>query len=103
MDNEWIESMKKIVLQAVEAGKPCDIYLGTVSGVSPPAVKIDQRTTFSGPQLLIPENLTDHTVQMVVPQLGEVSVTVKNALKTGDQVILIQKRGAQQYLVADRY
>lgn len=102
MDNEWIESIKKIVLQAVEAGKPCNIYLGTMSGVSPPAVKIDQKTTFTGPQLLVPENLTDHTVQMVVPQLGEVSVTVKNALKTGDQVILIQKPGAQEYLVVDR-
>lgn len=103
MDNEWIESIKKIVLQAVEAEKPCGIYFGTVSGISPPEVKIDQKTTYSGPQLLIPENLTDRGVKMVIPQLGEVSVTVKNALKAGDQVILIQKPGAQQYLVVDRY
>ena len=29
-------------------------------------------------------------------------VTVKNALKGGEAVILVQKRGAQQYLVIDR-
>lgn len=103
MDSEWIENMKKIVSQTIEAGKPCDILLGTVIGLSPPAVRIDQKTTYSGPQLLIPQHLTDRSIQMIIPQVGDVAVTVKNALKIGDQVILVQKRGAQQYLVVDRY
>lgn len=95
--------MKKIVSQTIEAGKPCDILLGTVTGLSPPSVRIDQKTTYSGPQLLIPQHLTDRSIQMIIPQVGDVAVTVKNALKIGDQVILVQKRGAQQYLVVDRY
>ena len=41
--------------------------------------------------------------QMSIPGVGDVAVTVKNALKGGEAVILVQKRGAQQYLVVDRY
>lgn len=47
--------------------------------------------------------LTDHVEQMSIPGVGDVAVTVKNALKGGEAVILVQKRGAQQYLVIDRY
>lgn len=103
MDNEWIESIKKIVLQAVEAGKPCNILSGTVEKASPMTVRVDQKTVLEERQLLVPRGLTDYTVQMVIPELGEVPVEVKNSLKAGEQVILIQKPGAQEYLVAGRH
>ena len=51
----------------------------------------------------IPRYLTDHVEQMSIPGVGDVAVAVKNALKAGEAVILVQKRGAQQYLVIDRY
>lgn len=103
MDNSWIENMRQISIQAVEAGRPCDVLLGTVVSESPLAVQTDQRIRLSAPQLLVPRYLTDHVVQMSIPGTGDGPVTVKNALKTGDQVLLIQKRGAQQYLIIDRY
>lgn len=103
MDNEWIESIKKIVLQAVEAGKPCNILSGTVEKLSPMSIRVDQKTMLEKRQLLVPQGLTDYTVQMVIPELGEVPVEVKNSLKAGEQVILVQKPGAQEYLVVDRY
>lgn len=102
-DAEWVENVKKIVLQAVEAGDPCNLVSGVVISVSPPAVQIDQKTTVQGGQVLIPEQLTDHTEQMVIPELGEVSVMVKNGLRPGEQVLLLQKKGGQQYLVLDRW
>ena len=34
-DAEWIDNMRKIVLQAVEAGDPCDIVSGTVTKTAP--------------------------------------------------------------------
>ena len=33
-DNQWIDNMKRIMLQAVEAGDPCDLLPGTVVSVS---------------------------------------------------------------------
>ncbi|MCD7908577.1 MAG: DUF2577 domain-containing protein [Clostridium sp.] len=102
-DAQWIENMKRIMLQAVEAGDPCDVIPGTVISVSPAAVQIDQKITVKGKQVLVPRHLTDHAETMVIPELGEVSVTVKNSLKQGDRVLLLQKKGGQQYLVLDRW
>lgn len=102
-DAAWIENIKKIVLQAVEAGDPCNLVSGVVISLSPPAVQLDQKNTIQGKQVLIPERLKDHTEQMVIPELGEVAVAVKTGLKTGERVILLQKKGGQQYLVLDRW
>lgn len=102
-DSIWIENMKRIVLQAVEAGDPCDVIPGNVVSVSPVAVQIDQKTTLKGSQVLIPKRLTDHTETMVIPEVGEAVVMVKSGLKAGEQVLLLQKRGGQQYLILDRW
>ncbi|ANU49163.1 hypothetical protein ADH76_32685 [Enterocloster clostridioformis] len=103
MDNDWIENLRNISRQAEEAAKPCNVLTGTVTGTSPVAVQIDQKITVTASQLLIPRYLTDHVEQMSILGVGDVAVTVKNALKGGEAVILVQKRGAQQYLVVDRY
>ena len=103
MDNGWIENMRQISIQAAEAGKPCNVLTGMVTAASPLAVQIDQKITLLAQHLLIPRYLTDHTEQMSISGVGDTMVTVKNALKAGDQVIMIQQRGAQQYLVVDRY
>lgn len=47
--------------------------------------------------------LTDHIQTMNIPGMGEVNVSVKNGLAAGDEVLLIQKRGGQRYLVVDRW
>ena len=98
-----MDGLRTCARQAVEAGKPCDVILGTIASVSPMRVQIDQKTSLTGAQLIVPQYLTDHTEKMSIPGLGSVSVLIENALKTGDQVILLQKRGAQQYLIVDRY
>lgn len=102
MDHEWVENLRGIMMQSVEAGRPCDLLVGTVTGVSPVAVRIDQKLTVAGNPLIIPRSLTDHKVVMELPEAGSVEVTVRNALKTGERVLMLQKRGAQQYLVLDR-
>ena len=43
MDNVWIENMRQISMQAVEAGRPCDVMQGTVVSATPLAVQIDQK------------------------------------------------------------
>lgn len=102
-DTSWIDNIKKIARQAEEASGPCDIVPGTVEGMFPLSVRIDQKLVLTGEQLFLPESLTDREVTMVLPEHGESQVTVKNALKAGDRVLLLQKRGAQQYLILDRW
>ena len=102
-DAAWIENMKSIVLKAVEEGDPCDVILGTVTKDSPVTVQIDQKTTLLETQIIVPEHLTEHAEQMSIPGVGEVSVTVKGGLKSGQRILLLQKRGAQQYVAVGRW
>lgn len=98
-DAEWIENIKRIVLKSIEAGDPCDAIPGTVTKTSPVEIQIDQKTFLSKSQVILPRQFTDHEEVMIIPEMGEVSVTVKNGLKAGEKVLLLQKRGGQQYVV----
>lgn len=102
-DNQWIDNMKRIMLQAVEAVIPVTFFPARWCRSPQPLCRIMQKTTVKGGQVLVPQRLTDHTETMVIPELGEVSVMVKSGLKPGEQVLLLQKKGGQQYLVLDRW
>lgn len=102
-DNDWIMNLRRIVLQAIEAENPCDILPGIVTKNAPLEIQIDQRNILNAEQILVPEAMTDHIQEMVIPGIGTVRATIKNALKAGDKVLLIQERGAQHYLVVDRW
>lgn len=102
-DTKWVENIKKIVLQAMEAGDPCDVISGTVIKEGPLEIKLNQKNILSGDQIIVPEYLTDHKIWMTIPTIGEASVTVKNRLKTGQRVLMMQKKGAQQYVILDRW
>ncbi|MBE5987986.1 MAG: DUF2577 domain-containing protein [Paenibacillaceae bacterium] len=102
-DVEWIENIKRIVMQAVEAGDPCDVITASVLNTDPLEIRIDQKTILSKGQIILPEQFTDHLSVMEIPGLGEMAVTVKAGLKNGDRLLLIQKRGGQQYVVAGRW
>ncbi|WP_186422806.1 DUF2577 domain-containing protein [Lacrimispora celerecrescens] len=98
-DVEWIENIKRIVIQAIEAGDPCDVIPGTVIKENLMEIQIDQKTILSNSQVILPKQFTDHAEVMNIPGIGEVSVTIKNGLKAGQKVLLLQKRGGQQYVV----
>lgn len=102
-DVEWIENIKKIVMQAVESGDPCDVITAIVLNTEPLEIRIDQKTILSKNQVILPEQFTDHLSVLDIPGMGEMTVTVKASLKSGDRVLLIQKRGGQQYVVAGRW
>ncbi len=98
-DALWIDNIKKIVLQAIEAGDPCDVIPGTVLKENPIEIQIDQKIILTKTQIILPEHFTDHTTDMNIPGVGEVSVLIKSGLKSGQRVLLLQRLGGQQYVV----
>lgn len=102
-DTAWIENINKIVLQAMEAGNPSDVVLGTVIKAAPLEIQIGPKTALDARQLLIPRALTDYRQEMEIPGLGTVVATIRNSLKAGEKVLLVQKRGGQQFLVVGRW
>lgn len=72
-------------MDAFKASKPTDVAYGTVVGVSPLEIKIDQQLTLDSAQLVLCR-----------------TVTTPDALQIGEGVVMIQVAGGQKYVVIDR-
>lgn len=114
--NDLVRVIKKAAEDANQAGYPVNVMTGTVTGVSPLTVTVEQRFTLSSAFLIVPEHLTDHKVNMSFAGQtdeagdpahrhgygGQLTMTVHNGLKSGDSVVLIRQQGGQKYLIVDR-
>lgn len=95
--NDLLELIKKIALKAVNAEKPSDFCFGKVVSTSPLKISIDQKLTLTAAQLVLTRNVTDFTTK-----LNDSEVTIQNALKLGEKVVLLRQKGGQKFLILDR-
>lgn len=121
--NELVRAMKKTAAEAVEAGRPVNVLFGMVVGVNPLVIMTDQKMQLSANQLVLSRNVTDFATAVTVSWetgdkgggSGEAAyeshrhrisgikqITIHNALKPGEQVILLRKQGGQEFIVLDR-
>ena len=98
---DLVQAIKQAAVDAVEAGKPTALVYGTVSGVKPLTVCIDQKLSISAPFLVTPKRMQDHTVLCVIDGENK-EITVKNGLKVGETVLLLRMQGGQRFLLLDR-
>ena len=126
---ELTNMMKRAAVDAVVAAKPCNLYLGTVVSTSPLSVKVSQKLTLTERFLIVPQHLTDYQTKMSFdnPEIKQVyttwnmaetqesnlskisfkqkdqhEITIYNALKIGESVMLLSAPGGQKYYVLDR-
>lgn len=109
-----IDIIKRASIDAEDNQQPCDIRFGTVASVSPLKVKITNEFILPQSLLIVPEHLTDHVISVTMNLStstvdehsheihGTKTMTVHNALKKGDKVALLRKRGGQSYYILDR-
>lgn len=81
-----IAVIKKAAADAVEATYPVRVVFGTVTGLSPLTVRIDQKLPLSGDALLPVSGIR----------------RLEPALSAGDAVILLRMQGGQKYILLDR-
>lgn len=115
--------IKRSAVEAVEAGKPVNIVFGKVTSASPLKILVDQKMTLGAAQLVLTRNVTTFTVSETVDHItentgggsgdasfashnhaykGTKSFTIHNALKAGEEVVLIRMQGGQKFIVIDR-
>ena len=116
--------MKEAGVGANNATNPVNICFGKVTSVSPLKILVEQKITLGKAQLVLTRNVTDYNVNVTVDWGTDVSLdvlteegmnlshrhdikgkktmTVHNALKNGDEVILLRVQGGQKYIVIDR-
>lgn len=115
--NDLLRLVKKSSKDVVNTTYPATIMFGTVESVSPLKVYVEQRFHLTGDQLIVPKHLTDYEVEVVLddwsteiggtyPHNHTISenrkITIKNALKTSDKVVLIRQHGGQKFFIADK-
>lgn len=98
---DWVQGMKKLAMQVYEEGQPSDICFGTVLSDSPLSIDVEQKQILSGALLVLTDAVQDYTVEFDV--MGEhVTAVIPNALKAGEKVVMLQKKGGQKYVVIGR-
>lgn len=124
MSSGFIEIMKRAAKDANEAEQPTDLRFGTVVSVSPLRVQITNLLTIPESMLIVPEKLTDYTTDVTPLDwvtenksggsgdsafsshnhsiTGRKKMIIHNALKVGDKVALIRKKGGQVFYILDR-
>lgn len=100
--SELMLAMKRAALDAVEASKPVNVCFGEVVSASPLKIKVEQKMTLGKLQLILSRNVTEFTLKIKHEDESSEKITIKNALKKGEKVILIRQQKGQKYIVVDR-
>ena len=119
----FYETIKNIALNAVNSKRPMNLLFGVVESEKPLKIRLDSGKIIPESFLILCRNVTDHTVYMKVnhqvekmsggakdPSFqshihqykGTKPFEVLNALKSGENVVLLSMQGGQKYLVLDR-
>jgi hypothetical protein len=122
---EFLKQMQEVVKNTNEAGQPADYVFGTVNKASPLQIQVSQKIVLTDAQLALTRNVTDYEVNVSITgwktqtksggsgyaefashnhdiEISKSKMTIHNALKVGDKVVMMKQKGGQQYLVIDR-
>lgn len=128
MSTGLIDIMKRSAVEAVEAGKPCDLRYGTVISEKPLKVRVTNQFVLPEAVLIVPQYLTDYEIEVTVksdygwktrPKSGgseaasfashdhdiyfeKKKIKIHGALKNGDKVAMIRQAGGQHFFIIDR-
>lgn len=123
MSSDLVSLLKRVSLDAVNAGYPCNWLVGIVVSVKPLAVQIEQQEIIPEQFLWLTDAVRDYAVDISVSHLtenraggggyaeyashnhdykGRKKITVHNELQVGEAVYLLQKQGGQGFLILGR-
>ncbi len=96
-----VQLIKRIAVEAVNAGNPCDYQIGTVIKTNPLEVKVSNSIILEEAFLHLARNVTDYEVEMELDGAAR-KCQIKNGLRKGDRILMIRKAGGQEFAVIDR-
>ena len=88
---ELIDMIKKAAYEAVQAGKPMQVYLGKVTSRKPLKVMINDNLILEegDDRLIIPDSLYDHVNERVT-------------FLSGSTLIMLRDSGGQRFVIIDK-
>lgn len=100
--SDFVNLIRKVSVQAMENSKPTNVVFGTVVGVSPLIINVEQKLSLSEMQLVLSRNVTDYYTPLSVDNGAIKNYKIHNKLKIDEMVILVRMQGGQKYVVLDR-
>lgn len=94
---QFIDVLRKIVINTVESTKPVKIMYGTVTCVSPIEIKLDAKITLPEACLILPDYLQEKVfwTEEEIP----VRVTLPSPIQLGSRVIILREQQGQKFLL----
>lgn len=121
--NNLVQVIQQIAEQTNKTGKPTSIVYGEVMTVDPLTIQVEQKLTLPAEFFKLTNAVRDHYVDITVSHVtenrsggsgdpafashnhdysGRKKILVHNGLRVGEQVILIQAQGGQDFIILDR-
>lgn len=102
---DLLTMIKSAAMEAVREGNPATYLYGTVISINPLEIQVDEdmKLVLSEDFLQLTNAVRDYTVNMEDAENGTTrKMIIKNALRIGEKVIMLQQQGGQNYLIFDR-
>ena len=116
--SDFLKIIKKAAVDAINTSQPSDFYFGRVISTSPLKVSVEQKMVLGAAQLVLTRNVTNFKTTVGVDWKTETNnansashnhsvsgtkeIAIHNALKVGEEVVLLKQKGGQKYLILDR-
>lgn len=112
-----LEVIKQAAVESVQAGNPSDFVFGSVISPKPLKIQVNQKLILTEEFLVTTPNVIDHKIDISIDEyteydspgkshkhriFGKKTITVHNALKAGDKVIMLSQQGGQRYVILDK-
>ncbi len=92
--NNFVETIQRIALSAVEASKPVSVMTGVIKSVEPLEIQINSKLFYPEEAIIIPQHLKSVTGTTV--EEYPVKVNMDIGLKAGDKVSVLRVQGGQK-------
>ncbi|WPK13990.1 DUF2577 domain-containing protein [Lysinibacillus louembei] len=121
--SDIIQTIRQLVLDAVNAQKLATVVYGTVISTAPLKVQVDQKLILEQEHLKLTRAVKNYEVEMTVDHLtesrsggsgdaaygehnheykGRKKFLIHNGLVVGDSVTMLRTHGGQQYIILDK-
>lgn len=102
-EGDIIDVIKEAAQGVVNSNQPMRFVFGEVINTNPLTIQVNQKLTLTSGHLTLTRNVTSHTVSVKLP--GETvyrNMTINNALKKYEKVVMLKNLKADGFLVLDR-
>ncbi len=123
MSTQLVQTIQMLAKQTLDASNPSDYVLGVVESINPLSIRIEQKESIPEEFLILTDAVRDYEVDIEVNHVtenrsggsgdaefashnhgyvGRKKIKIYNGLHIGEQVILIQQAGGQEFIVLSR-